>query len=148
MRSKIGLERLMRPPPPVSGVAPLHPNPDASGTALTQFLAGLRPLLDDPELTELCINRPHEAFVERRSGWTRVPLPFASTKDSSPIAIAIRLERPERSQVPATGDPLVHLGRVGSCGASLLVLVQLTVHEAAPVAEVVVQFDWIVPPSV
>ena len=96
MRSKIGLDRLLRPPPPVSGVARLHPNPDASGTALTQFLAGLRPLLDDPELTELCINRPHEAFVERRSGWTRVPLPFASFEWCSQVARLIAASTQQR----------------------------------------------------
>ena len=29
------------------------------------------------EITELCINRPGEAFVETRAGWRREPLPFA-----------------------------------------------------------------------
>ena len=31
----------------------------------------------ESEVTELCINRPHEAFVETRDGWHREPLPFA-----------------------------------------------------------------------
>jgi type IV secretion system protein VirB11 len=47
-------------------------------SALTLTLLPLRPLLDDRELTELCINRPGEAYVERAAGWERVPLPFAS----------------------------------------------------------------------
>ena len=52
-----------------------------SGTdhsALSLTLLPLRPLLDDRELTELCINRPGEAFIERSTGWERVPLPCAS----------------------------------------------------------------------
>ncbi len=47
------------------------------GTALALTLAPLRPVLTDPEVLELCINRPGEAFVETRTGWRRVPLPFA-----------------------------------------------------------------------
>ncbi|MGR4871135.1 P-type DNA transfer ATPase VirB11 [Variovorax sp. LARHSF232] len=35
-------------------------------------------LLQDPEVTEICINEPGTAFVERQSGWTREELPFAS----------------------------------------------------------------------
>jgi type IV secretion system protein VirB11 len=40
-------------------------------------LRALRPLLANPEVTELCINRPREAFVELRTGWRREALPFA-----------------------------------------------------------------------
>jgi len=47
-------------------------------SALSLTLRALRPYLDDPTLTELCINRPHEAFIERATGWERVNLPFAS----------------------------------------------------------------------
>ena len=47
-------------------------------TALEHYLVPLRPLLADPEITELCINRPGEAFIERRTGWIRTALPFAS----------------------------------------------------------------------
>jgi type IV secretion system protein VirB11 len=47
-------------------------------SALSLTLRSLRPYLDDPTLTELCINRPHEAFIERATGWERVELPFAS----------------------------------------------------------------------
>jgi type IV secretion system protein VirB11 len=50
----------------------------ADHSALALTLAPLRPLLDDQELTELCINRPGEAYIERSSGWQRVPLPWAS----------------------------------------------------------------------
>ncbi len=49
----------------------------AESSALELTLRALRPLLDNPEVTELCINRPGEAFVETRSGWRRESLPFA-----------------------------------------------------------------------
>jgi type IV secretion system protein VirB11 len=47
-------------------------------TALEQYLTRLRPILDDRHVTEVCINRPGEAFVERRTGWTQEHLPFAT----------------------------------------------------------------------
>jgi type IV secretion system protein VirB11 len=49
----------------------------ASGSALELNLRALRPILSDPEVTELCINRPREAFVETRKGWEQRTLPFA-----------------------------------------------------------------------
>ena len=48
-----------------------------NGTALDLTLEALRPLLADPEVTELCINRPREVFLETRSGWRSVAAPFA-----------------------------------------------------------------------
>jgi type IV secretion system protein VirB11 len=48
---------------------------DCSSLELT--LRALRPLLSNSEVTELCINRPGEAFVETRAGWRCLPLPFA-----------------------------------------------------------------------
>jgi type IV secretion system protein VirB11 len=68
---------------------PLSPVDDASvvrlvrpevgeSSALEQFLRGLRPILSDPNVTELCINRPGRAWVERRSGWEAIELPFAT----------------------------------------------------------------------
>jgi type IV secretion system protein VirB11 len=53
------------------------PTEALSASALELNLRPLRFLLDDPEVTELCINRPREAFVETTSGWTRRSLPFA-----------------------------------------------------------------------
>src|SRR5579864_9345418 len=46
-------------------------------SALDLTLEALRPLLADPEVTELCINRPGEVFLETRSGWRSVAAPFA-----------------------------------------------------------------------
>ncbi len=49
-----------------------------NASALCLTLRALEPLLSDSEVTEVCINRPQEVFIETRSGWTREPLPFAS----------------------------------------------------------------------
>jgi type IV secretion system protein VirB11 len=49
----------------------------ADSSALELTLRALRPWLADPEVTELCINRPGEAFVETRQGWRRESMPFA-----------------------------------------------------------------------
>lgn len=48
-----------------------------SASSLDLYLRFLRPILSDPEVTELCINRPGEAFIETRCGWERRPLFFA-----------------------------------------------------------------------
>jgi type IV secretion system protein VirB11 len=48
---------------------------DAS--ALDLNIRALRPLLGNPNITEVCINRPGEAFVETHSGWHRESLGFA-----------------------------------------------------------------------
>jgi type IV secretion system protein VirB11 len=47
------------------------------GSALALTLRALRPLLANPDVMELCINRPGEAYLETNTGWHREPLPFA-----------------------------------------------------------------------
>ena len=54
-----------------------QPRASAYPSALDLTLRALRPLLADSEVTEICINRPLEAFVETRGGWRRQSLPFA-----------------------------------------------------------------------
>src|SRR5687767_11907923 len=49
----------------------------AQSSALELTLRALRPVLSRPDVTEVCINRPGEAFIETRTGWQREPLPFA-----------------------------------------------------------------------
>jgi type IV secretion system protein VirB11 len=58
------------PSPPIASAR-------AEMSALGLTLRALRPLLANSDVTELCINRPKEAFVETRTGWHREPLPFA-----------------------------------------------------------------------
>jgi len=60
---------------PAEGVATL---PVSEASALELTLRSLRPLLDDRSVTELCINRPGEAYVESCAGWRKLPLPFAT----------------------------------------------------------------------
>lgn len=50
----------------------------AESSALDLTLRALRPILTDRDVTEICINRPGEAYVETRDGWNFVPLAFAS----------------------------------------------------------------------
>jgi len=46
-------------------------------SALDLTLRTLSPILADPGITEICINRPGEAFIETRAGWRREALPAA-----------------------------------------------------------------------
>ncbi len=46
-------------------------------SALEMTLRVLRPFLDRPGVTELCINRPGEVFLETSAGWRRDALPAA-----------------------------------------------------------------------
>lgn len=47
-------------------------------SSLEHYLAPMASLLADHDVTEICINRPGEAWVERYSGWRREALPFCS----------------------------------------------------------------------
>lgn len=49
----------------------------AARSALDLTLEAIRPLLADPEVTELCINQPGEIYLETHAGWRRVVAPFA-----------------------------------------------------------------------
>ena len=71
----------VRPPPAVDGFSRALPAGTSSAgselSALDLTLRALRPLLSTPDVTELCINRPREIFVETPAGWHREELPFA-----------------------------------------------------------------------
>jgi type IV secretion system protein VirB11 len=47
-------------------------------SSLDHYSRPLRALLDDPCVTELCLQQPGELFLERASGWSRVPAPWAT----------------------------------------------------------------------
>lgn len=49
----------------------------AEESALALTLQPLRRLLGDPQVMELCINRPGEAYIETAAGWHREVLAFA-----------------------------------------------------------------------
>jgi type IV secretion system protein VirB11 len=64
-----------------SGSAPPpddHRPPGDARSSLDLCMAPLRGLLVDDRVTEICINRPHEAYVQRPAGWSREELAFAS----------------------------------------------------------------------
>lgn len=46
-------------------------------SSLTHTLAPLRRILDNPRVTEVCINRPFEVFIQTYDGWSTEALPFA-----------------------------------------------------------------------
>ena len=49
-----------------------------SATSLQHYSRPLRDLLGDPNVTELCLQRPGEVFVERTGGWIRIDAPWAT----------------------------------------------------------------------
>jgi type IV secretion system protein VirB11 len=57
---------------------PVSPAGAGEPSSLDLFLLPLGELLADSAVTEICINRPGEAFVEREAGWTCERLPFAT----------------------------------------------------------------------
>src|SRR6202795_1974990 len=50
---------------------------EESVSSLTPTLAPLRPILDNPRTTEVCITRPKEVFIQSDDGWSTEELPFA-----------------------------------------------------------------------
>jgi type IV secretion system protein VirB11 len=60
-----------------SSQPPQNANCGGEASALALNLRALRPLLRQDDVMELCINRPHEAFLETALGWRREHLPFA-----------------------------------------------------------------------
>lgn len=78
-------------------------------SALELTVRALRPWLSDPEVTELCINRPGEAFVETRQGWRRESIGFADLdwcrRFAKLVANATRQRIDETSPLLSAGLP-------------------------------------------
>jgi type IV secretion system protein VirB11 len=53
------------------------PDVATDATALSLNLQALRPLLANPDVMDLCINSPGEAYLETHQGWQRHSIPFA-----------------------------------------------------------------------
>jgi len=51
-------------------------DPVTERSSLDHFMDPILVLLNESQVTEICINSPGEAYVERYSGWTCEPLPF------------------------------------------------------------------------
>jgi len=92
--------------------------------ALLEYMAPLQPFLSDPDVTEICVNRPGELFTESRHGWRRYDCPgmnyftceqlgqltanFSSQKlDAENNLLSAQLPHGERSQfvIPAACEP-------------------------------------------
>jgi type IV secretion system protein VirB11 len=56
----------------------VRPPAVVESSALDLTLRALRPILTDRAVTEICINRPGESYIETRDGWQCVPLEFAT----------------------------------------------------------------------
>lgn len=69
-------------------------------SSLDHYLEPMRWLLDDTQVTEICINSPGHAWVERYSGWAREDLPFCSYDWC--IALASLVANFTRQRVSAT----------------------------------------------
>jgi len=66
----------VRPVPladPAAGAPSVSSEREPSALELT--LQALRPFLDSPQVTELCVNRPGGVFLETTAGWRYEPLP-------------------------------------------------------------------------
>lgn len=59
------------------------------GTSVLSTLAPLDPWMKDTEITEVCINRPGEVFVERGSRWEQHPCPELTLSHLAGLAVAV-----------------------------------------------------------
>jgi type IV secretion system protein VirB11 len=109
-------------------------HPERSALALT--LRELDPILAREGVTELCINRPGEAFVESVSGWQRVPLPFASyewcLRLCKLVANATQQRIDEQSPLLSASLPGGERIQVVMPPATLAQSVSITIRKPAP----------------
>ena len=78
-----------------------------SSEMLAEYLAPLRAFLDQPDLTEVCINRPREVWTEAHDGWHRHEVPLLSFQHCRQLATLIasyngKSISPERPILSAT----------------------------------------------
>jgi type IV secretion system protein VirB11 len=60
-----------------------------SAEMLAEYLAPLQPFLTNPDLTEICINRPREVWTETRAGWQRHEVPGLGLQHCRQLATLI-----------------------------------------------------------
>lgn len=110
----------------------------ADTSALDLTLRALRPWLSAPEVTELCINRPREAFIETRSGWRCAPLEFADfhwcRRFASLIANATRQRLDEQAPLLSAALPSGERVQIVIPPATLAETVSITIRRPAPQA--------------
>jgi len=69
--------------------ASIHIDDLQSSDMLSEYLMPLQMFIDDPSLTEVCINRPREVWTEGRIGWQRYDAPELSFNHCRQLATLI-----------------------------------------------------------
>lgn len=69
---------------------------------------GISPFLDDPDATEICINRPGEVFLETVRGWQRLEVPGLSFERARQFCTTVVNESRTGQRITAV-DPVVSL---------------------------------------
>lgn len=69
---------------------------------------GVREFLDSPDVTEVCVNRPGEVYVEDRDGWRRMAVPQLTFERARQFCTAIVNESNTGQHITEI-DPLVSL---------------------------------------
>ena len=58
-------------------------------TSVRYLLHPLEPFLDDPDITEICVNRPGEVYCERQSAWERHESPVLDLAHCRSLGVAV-----------------------------------------------------------
>lgn len=69
---------------------------------------GIRDAMESPDVTEICINRPGEIYVESRSGWERVEVPSLNFERARQFCTAVVNESNTGQRITDT-EPMVSL---------------------------------------
>lgn len=69
---------------------------------------GIAEYLDSPDVTEICINRPGEIYLEDRAGWRRIPVPMLSFERARQFCTAV-VNESNTGQRITDADPVVSL---------------------------------------
>ncbi|WP_329743310.1 P-type DNA transfer ATPase VirB11 [Dyella sp. A6] len=69
---------------------------------------GVREFMTSPDVTEICINRPGELYLETRSGWTRVDVPDLTFERARHFCTAV-VNESNTGQRITDADPVVSL---------------------------------------
>jgi type IV secretion system protein VirB11 len=71
-------------------------------------ILGLKGFLAEPDVTEICINRPGELYLENRNGWQRVDVPSLTFERARQFCTAVVNESNTGQRITDT-DPVVSL---------------------------------------
>ncbi|QNP40878.1 P-type DNA transfer ATPase VirB11 [Lysobacter solisilvae (ex Woo and Kim 2020)] len=69
---------------------------------------GIHAYMNSPEVTEICINRPGELYVETRSGWQRIDVPSLNFERARQFCTAV-VNESNTGQRITDADPVVSL---------------------------------------